>query len=262
MTVRAHTISSVVLDVDGVIWIAGAPSAGAILLLDTLRTEGVPFCLLTNDCSVSKSERHAALRRAGFAVAAEQLATAAETTGEWLAETSARVIMYLGSPGAMLDVAKGLSIREDGPVDAVVVGDLFEFYDRRLVDNAARAIVDGAQLVAMQRNRRWSDGVNWHVDNGFWVAGLEYVTGQQALVTGKPSRGAYMTALRRLGQESQDYSSTAFVSDDIVSDLRGAKELGLITVYFGEAGDVPTWVDYHVHSMKALHDLLFGGRHD
>ena len=114
----------------------------------------------------------------------------------------------------------------------------------------------------MQRNPLWSDGKDWYVDNGFWVAGLEYVTGRQAIVTGKPNRHAYLTAVARLGLVAEAHSCIAFVSDDVVTDLKGAKDVGLTTVYFGPAQTLPPWVGYAVPNMGALTSLLIGQSHD
>jgi ribonucleotide monophosphatase NagD (HAD superfamily) len=193
---------------------------------------------------------------------AEQLVTAAEVTRDWLRDMAARTIMYLGAPSALTDLTEEFCVRECTPVDAVVVGDLFAHFDRSAIDRAAKAISEGAILVAMQRNQRWSDGIDWHVDNGFWVAGLEYVTGKQAVVTGKPHRTAYQSALARLGLAVHAPSNTFFVSDDVASDLRGAKDAGLKTVYFGSTNTCPPWVDYAVGDFSSLASLLIGGNHE
>ncbi len=150
---RKHrTLGSVVLDVDGVIWIEGAPAPNAITFLRDLRRDAIPFCLLTNDCSVCKADRQQSLEQAGLDVRASELVTAAEVTADWLKSTAVRSIMYLGAPAALRDVAKGIRVLESGPVDAVVVGDLFADYNRQSLDRAAKALSDGAALVAMQSN--------------------------------------------------------------------------------------------------------------
>ena len=255
-----HGPRSVVLDVDGVLWIGGAPGKGAIAFLDSLAREGIPFCLLTNTCTVSKAILHKSLTQAGFTLQAEQLVTATEVTRDWLRDAAAHTIMYLGTPSALLDLTEGMSVCEIVPVDAVVVGDLFAHFDRGKLNRAAKAVNAGATLVAMQRNPHWSDGTDWYVDNGFWVAGLEFVTGQQAVVTGKPHRAAYQSALARLGQTADASSSTIFVSDDMAVDLKGAKDVGLTTVHFGPAHILPPWVDYSVRDFSSLARLLIGNR--
>lgn len=257
-----HIISNVVLDVDGVLWIGGSPEKDAVSFLDSLDQENIPFCLLTNDCTVSKSDRYRSLTKAGLILKAEQLVTASEVTRDWLKDSGVHNIMYLGAPSALLDLSKDFTICESSPVEAVVVGDLFSHYNRGAIDRASKAICDGATLVAMQRNQHWSDGTDLFVDNGFWVAGFEYVTGKKAVVTGKPDRIAYQSALARLEQTDQATTRTFFISDDIASDLKGAKDIGLVTVYFGLQKSLPTWVDYAVSDFKSLLSILVGDDSD
>lgn len=257
-----YNLNSVILDVDGVLWIAGSPGEGASIFLEILRRKEIPFCLLTNDCSVSKAERYKVLSQSGLILNAEQLITAVEVTNEWLINAAVEVIMYLGSPSALPDFAGGFHISDTDPVDAVVLGDIFSHYDKHLLDRAAKAVLDGATLVAMQRNTLWFNGRDLFIDNGFWVAGLEYVTGQRAIVTGKPNRNAYLTAVNRLKLKEYKYSHTVFVSDDINSDLKGAKELGLTTCYFGSAKSLPSWIDFSVSNLEALATMFNRFDHD
>jgi HAD superfamily hydrolase (TIGR01450 family) len=251
-----------VLDLDGVLWIGGSPAQGAAAFLAFLRREEIPFCILTNDCSVSKADRHKSLTQSGLILNADQLITATEVTRDWLKDMAAQTIMYLGAPGALNDITEEFCISEVTPVDAVVIGDLFAHFDRYAIDKAAKAINQGAILVAMQRNQRWSDGIDWHVDNGFFVAGFEYVTGKCAVVTGKPYHTAYQSALLRLGPTIHATSNTFFISDDIAFDLVGAKDVGLKTVYFGPQKNVPHWVDYAVSDFSSLASLLIGGNNE
>jgi HAD superfamily hydrolase (TIGR01450 family) len=256
------TFRNVILDIDGVIWISGAPTEGAATLLDTLRRHNIQFCFLTNDCTASKAKRQRILAQAGV-VATDQIVTPVDVTREWLKETKANAIMYLGVPNALPELTTGVLLRDEGPVDAVVVGDLFAHYDRHLLERAASAVMDGAALVAMQRNAFWSDGKRQYVDNGFWVAGFEYVTARKAVVMGKPNALAYVSAMKLLdGTTSLDHSLTAFVSDDIATDLRGAKDVGLTTVYFGSQKKLPQWIDYSARDICGLISALIGHCHD
>lgn len=259
---RNYIINNLILDVDGVLWIAGAPGEGACLFLKDLIQEKIPFCLLTNDCSVSKEERYEELTQAGLVLRADQLVTAVDITIAWLQKAAADSLMYLGAPSILPDLERAFCIRKCGPVDAVVIGDFFAHYDRYTLDKAAKAVCEGAILIAMQRNARWSDGKDWYIDNGFWVAGLEYVTGRQAIVTGKPNQDAYMTALSQFRQRAHNNSLTAFVSDDIMSDLKGAKDVGLTTIYFGSTQILPSWIDLTAPNFDTLISILVGHGHD
>lgn len=255
-----HPLRAAIFDVDGVLWLAGSAADGSDRLLNQLRRQGLTFCCLANDCSVTKAQRHSTLTQAGVPIAPEQLLTAPEVTGEWLVQASVQTIMYLGVPDVASDLGDHIGIRDEGPVDAVVVGDLFEHYERRTIDRAAKAISGGARFVAMHRGRRSSDGREWFIDNGFWVAALEYVTEQDAVVTGKPSANAYLRALDRLGLTSCPRSEVVVISDDADNDLRGAKAAGLRTTYFGSSRPLGGWVDAAVPDMPALEAFLRGGR--
>jgi len=255
-------MNNIILDVDGVIWIGGSPGPGAIEFLNILSNREIPFCLLTNDCSASKSDRHKSLIKAGLIMEPEQLVTAVEVTREWLRNANIQSIMYLGAANALSDLTEEFSVCNTAPVDAVVVGDLFAHFDRGAINRAAKAVIEGAKLVAMQRNPRWFDGTDWYVDNGFWVAGFEYVTGKKAVLVGKPHRIAYQSALARLGLSSPPPLGTFFVSDDMMYDLKGAKNVGLTTIYFGSTNNLPPWVDHTVSDFNSLKSLLIGDKYE
>ena len=254
----SFTYMGVILDLDGVIWLSGKPAKSAASFIHALRRVNFPFCFLTNDCSVSKAERRGELASAGLAVGNDELVMVAEVTNAWLKSRDVHTIMYLGAQSVLSEVAKGLCLRWDDSVNAVVVGDVFKHYDRGLLDSAVKAIFNGAILVAMHRNRLWSDGQNWYIDNGFWVAGFEYVTGRQAYVTGKPNKDAYLMALTKIGLAAQELHRIAFVSDDILIDLQGAKKVGLCTIYMGTERNLPSWIDYTVKSLDEVMSLLTG----
>lgn len=62
------------------------------------------------------------------------------------------------------------------------------------------------------------------MDIGAFVAGLEYVTGTEAVVMGKPSKDFFETALQSLDLRPED---AVMVGDDIESDIGGAQRAGI-----------------------------------
>ena len=56
------------------------------------------------------------------------------------------------------------------------------------------------------------------------MAGLEYTTGVQAEVVGKPSRAFFEAALGALGARPEE---ATMIGDDVEADVGGAKALGL-----------------------------------
>jgi HAD superfamily hydrolase (TIGR01458 family) len=226
-----RNIRCLILDVDGVIWSGDSVIPGSAQALNSLRSTGKCIRLLTNDAISSRSARIAEMATQAIHVDLDEMFTATYLAAEYL--------RYLGKPpslvlldGEGLSEFTGLSLVQTAP-EVVVVGDYFDSYDRRTLDEAFYAVINGAPLLAMQRNRYFMSGDRPRIDAGFWVAGLEYCTGIRAKVIGKPSVESYEMVLRRAGFSPQE---SAMVSDDLYSDLLGAKKAGLTTIHI-QSGD-------------------------
>jgi HAD superfamily hydrolase (TIGR01458 family) len=115
----------------------------------------------------------------------------------------------------------------DGPVDAVIVGDLGDGWDYEVLNRAFRRLMDGAELIALQKNRYWETSEGLSLDAGPFVSALEYATGREAEIVGKPSDAFFQLALSELGV---DAGSAAMVGDDVEADVGGAMDAGLAGV--------------------------------
>ncbi|MHA1132955.1 MAG: HAD hydrolase-like protein, partial [Alphaproteobacteria bacterium] len=88
------------------------------------------------------------------------------------------------------------------------------------LNHAFRALVDGATLLALAKNRTFKgdDGL-LTLDAGAFVAALEYSSGLEAIVLGKPSPDFYAGALASMDCSPQD---AVMVGDDAEADVAGA----------------------------------------
>jgi HAD superfamily hydrolase (TIGR01458 family) len=111
----------------------------------------------------------------------------------------------------------------DGP-DAVIMGDLGEAFGFEILNRAFRMVMDGAELVALQKNRFWLTPDGLSLDAGPFVAAIEYATGRDAVVVGKPSASFFQLVLQDLGAEPD---RAAMVGDDVETDVDGAMRSGL-----------------------------------
>jgi HAD superfamily hydrolase (TIGR01458 family) len=117
----------------------------------------------------------------------------------------------------------GLEITDQQP-DFVVMGDMGDEVNAALLNKAFRLILGGAELIALQKNRYWKTGEGLTLDAGPFVVALEYATGQQARVIGKPSPDFFRLALDDLGVAP---ARVAMIGDDIEVDVAGAQRAGL-----------------------------------
>ena len=217
------------LDLDGTLYAGGAPIPGAPETLDRLRREGTPFRLVTNTTSRSRAHLVERLRGYGFQVEPEEIFSAALAGAALAREAGYRTLApYLPAPAledlAGFDLVGGITGRA-GRADAVLLGDLGEGWTYALLQEAFEHVMAGAAIVALSRDRYWRRDDRLALDAGPFVRALEYATGRDATVAGKPSPAFYAAALR--GLELAPTRQAAMVGDDLWSDVEGAQIAGL-----------------------------------
>jgi HAD superfamily hydrolase (TIGR01458 family) len=85
-------------------------------------------------------------------------------------------------------------------------------------------LLDGARLVAVQKNRYSQGEKGLELDAGAFVAALEYSAGVVAEVVGKPTPAFFEAAARMLDRPAHEL---AMVGDDLRSDVGGAQRAGM-----------------------------------
>jgi HAD superfamily hydrolase (TIGR01458 family) len=217
---------ALLIDIDGVLHVGSEPIEGARQALDVLRARSVPFRLVTNTTSRSRRLVVERLVAMGLDIAeAEVLTPAALAVRHCRDRGYARVALHV-APALREDLA-GLNDVRSGDVEAVIVGDLGEEFTYERLNTIFRQLHDGAELVALQRNRVWQREDGLVLDAGPFVVALEYAMGREATVIGKPSPAFFDAALAELGVEAAD---TAMVGDDVEADVGGALDAGLDAV--------------------------------
>ena len=195
-----------------------------------LRTEQIPFRLVTNTTSRSRALVVQRLAGYGFDVSAEEVFTATLAGVHVAKQAGYRVVAPFVPEQALADMADlelagGTSGHPLKPVHAVLMGDLAEKWSYALLQEAFEYVMAGAALIALSRDRYWLRDGKLALDAGPFVAGLEFAVGKQALVAGKPSPSFYTAALQSLDINSG--KSVAMVGDDLWSDIQGAQQAGL-----------------------------------
>jgi ribonucleotide monophosphatase NagD (HAD superfamily) len=84
----------------------------------------------------------------------------------------------------------------------------------------------GASFYCLHKNKWWQTSRGPMLDSGAFVAGLEYATGVEAIVLGKPSPSYLAAALDALDAEPE---RTWLVTDDVDGDVRAARLFGMRT---------------------------------
>ena len=222
MATALEGVEGLLLDLSGVIYVQDEAVPGAAEALDRLRSEGIPIRLVTNTTMRPRSSILERLDRLGIEADSAELITPASLAKRRCEEAGYESVALVVLDELREDL-EGLAERGDS-VDAVVVGDLGETWDYEVLNRAFRQLMDGAALIALQKNRFWETAEGLSLDAGPFVSALEYATGQDAEVVGKPAPAFFELALGEL-EVSADHA--AMVGDDVEADVGGAMEAGL-----------------------------------
>jgi HAD superfamily hydrolase (TIGR01458 family) len=134
-------------------------------------------------------------------------------------------------PAIVVDL-EGVDLVGDSP-EVVLIGGADETPETNSVFsymNIARAFAEidaGAELYSLHKNPWWQTSRGPLLDAGAFVVGLEYATGAQATVLGKPSASYFEAALEVL---DADPENAWMVGDDVDADIGGAGALGMHTI--------------------------------
>jgi HAD superfamily hydrolase (TIGR01458 family) len=261
MAASLEGIEGLLLDLSGVIYVQDEAVPGAAEALERFRAADMPIRLITNTTMRPRRSILERLERLGIDSEPSELITPATLAANRCAEAGYESVALVVLDELREDL-EGLEQRGD-TVDAVIVGDLGGGWDYETLNRAFRQLMDGAELIALQKNRYWETAEGLSLDAGPFVAALEYATGREAEVVGKPSEAFFELALRELGA-SADHG--AMVGDDVEADVGGGMEAGLagILVRTGkyredlvrESGIEPTAT---VDSIADVPDLVLPG---
>ncbi len=222
MTRPRPAVAGLLLDLEGTLFAAGRPLPGAADALRWLEEHALPFAVVTNTTTRPRSALARELAAAGLPVDRGRILTPAVCARDYLLARGHRRC-HLLAPPALLEDLPGIEAVEEGP-QAVVVGDLGAGFTFDRLCAAFRMVLAGAELVALARNRYFRAPEGLRLDAGPFVAALEYATGREAALTGKPSPLLFGRALALLGLPAE---SAAVVGDDIEGDVGGAQAAGM-----------------------------------
>jgi phospholysine phosphohistidine inorganic pyrophosphate phosphatase len=104
----------------------------------------------------------------GIPARPEEILSAPAAAARWLRDRGVRRVQLLLAEATFEEFA-GLQIVDRAP-EAVVVGDLGEAWTFPLLNHAFRNLLDGAELLAIQRNRYWQTDGGLSLDAGPFVA--------------------------------------------------------------------------------------------
>lgn len=220
-------VACILLDIDGVLHVSGEPIPGAVDAVARLRQQGHSLRFVTNNSTRLRETLAQELRGIGFGLEDDELQTTPRAAARELAGKRVLALVM----GAIVPDLEGIELVGER-ADVVLLGGCDETTEPNQVFswmNLGRAFAElqtGAELYCLHKNKWWQTSRGPLLDGGAFVAGLEYATGVDATVLGKPSAAYFAAALDALMAEP---ALTWMVSDDVEADVRGAQLFGMRT---------------------------------
>jgi HAD superfamily hydrolase (TIGR01458 family) len=213
------SIKGLLVDLDGTLYVGEEPVVGAREAIEELEASGLALRYVTNTTRMPRRAVVERMRELGFQVEEDEILTPAWAAARLI---GGRSCLALVDDSLQEDLGEA-QLTEDSP-EVVLVGDLGEGFTYVRLDAAFRCLMEGAELVALQKNRYWRSGGGLSLDAGPFVAALEYASGKRAVIVGKPEESFFRIALEDMGLEPHE---VAVVGDDAEADVAGAKKAGL-----------------------------------
>lgn len=223
----SNSLQLILLDLDGTLYVGKDIIPGAPAALSALRQQGYALRFLTNTTTRSHAELLTQLRAMDFVLDDDELISAPAAARLELRAMQEKRGEKIRIWPVVADAIKPdfaqFTLDEQQP-DFIVLGDIGDQWNLALINRLFNAMHSGAQLICLHKNRFWQTADGLKADIGFFVAGLEYVTNQTALIMGKPTATFFQRVLDSAGVSA---NNTLLVGDDLDSDVGGAQAMGI-----------------------------------
>ncbi|MDD1716628.1 MAG: TIGR01458 family HAD-type hydrolase [Methanoregulaceae archaeon] len=253
-------ITSLLIDIDGVLYVGDTAITGANDALGYLREKGYRFRFVSNTTRKSRKSISTYLMGMGIVIPESMIFTPLLAAADYMKSRGRTRCHLLGTPDIAAELrSQGITL-DSGDVDYVVVGDAGDAFSYEQMNGAFRLLLEGAMLLALEKDRYWMGQGGLQLSAGPFVTALEYASGKSAQVIGKPAPQFFSLAL-----DSMDAlpGESAMIGDDITTDIGGAMALGMkgILVRTGKfrpeaiagAGIKPTHV---IDSIAAIREIF------
>lgn len=243
-----------IVDLDGVIWLTDVPIPGVADAVQRLHDLGRRVLFVTNNSAPTQDELLGRLERAGITAAAADLVTSAQAAAEMLAPGDTALALADGGAIEAL-LARGVTLVEAGPADAVVVGWTHRFdFDRLAL--AAQVVRAGARLIGTNEDSTHPTPTGLLPGSGALLAAVATAADAVPEVAGKPHR-PIVELIRRRTEGVAIVVGDRPATDGALADVLGVPFALVLSGVTESADDAPPSA-FCAFDLLALVDEVLG----
>lgn len=214
-----------IIDMEGTILHSGTEIHGSFNFLKKLSDNNIPFRIITNTVSKSVEEMAANIKNIGFNIPSSFILNPIKAVNYFLEERNTSSYFFVGSSF----IQSQLSIQPafKGNPEYIILCD-FEYitYSYDLFNQIYKYLLNGSKLLSTSYSNFYLSKEGPKIDTGSFTKMFEILGNQQATIFGKPSPSLYEVALKQMGVGKQGVIA---IGDDVLTDIKGAKEYGIIS---------------------------------
>ena len=228
MPASEATRHALLIDLDGVIYQGGHLIEGALEALDWIRARQIPHLFVTNTTSRPRTALLGKFEELGFSARLDEVMTPVVAANQWLAEHQINRAALFVPAATQQDFSEieAIPVDQDTAVEAIIVGDLGEAWDFKLLNRAFQFLMQEPQprLIALGMTRYWRGRNGLQLDVAPFIKALEHAADCEAVVVGKPAPAFFEASLAILRVNA---CQALMVGDDIVGDVGAAQRCGI-----------------------------------
>ena len=224
---RMDGIKGFLIDLDGVLYTGDQPIAGAQAAIRNLMDSNYVFRFISNTTRKCRKTIANRLSAMGFEIPEEYIFTPPLAAVAHIKKTGKNHCFLLTTGDVDRDFELVCARDSSVKPDFVIVGDAGEAITYDHLNTAFRCLMEGAELIALEKDRYWMAYEGLCLSAGPFVQALEFATGKTAMVMGKPSETFFALALRDMGLQTGE---VVMIGDDINTDIGGAHHAGMRTI--------------------------------
>jgi len=246
----------ILIDLDGVLKLGNSPAPDVEEFFDFIKENNIPSCILSNSTlrTGEQVKEFFTSHRIGLTIPA---ITAFDATLSFVKKNYRKVQVYCRD--YLIHHFDGM-INTENP-EAIVIGDIEDKWNYNIVNDIFKKVFAGADLIAMHKNKYWNPAGELLIDAGAFITGIEFASGKEAILIGKPSPIYFQTAIEVIKAKIED--GFFMIGDDIENDIKAAQDIGGkgILIYTGKTkfpigNSINIKPDFEAHSLKEVITIL------
>ena len=249
-------IKPLLIDLDGVLKLGNSPAPDLKDFFEFINENRIPSCILSNSTLRTGELIKEYFNEHGINLSIPAI-TAFDATLSFVKKNYKKVQVYCRE--YLLPHFEGM-IDNENP-EAVVIGDIEDKWNYQIMNDIFKKVYSGADFIAMHKNKYWNPQGELLIDAGAFINGIEFASGKEAIIIGKPSAHYFKAALEKIGAKSEE--GFFMIGDDIENDIKAAQDIGGkgILIYTGKTKypldkTIKIEPDFEAQSLKEVISIL------